>query len=88
MVFRELLFAIYAAADRLAIHRFQADKAYVVGADRRLREVRARERRVVRAADAGIFYGMKAGQEISVEIESGKTLFIRLVNIGAVESRI
>ena len=32
------------------------------------------------------FYGMKAGQEISVEIESGKTLFIRLVNIGAVDA--
>jgi pyruvate carboxylase len=32
------------------------------------------------------FYGMKVGQEISVEIESGKTLFIRLVNIGAVDA--
>ena len=32
------------------------------------------------------FYGMKPGQEISVEIESGKTLFIRLVNIGAVDA--
>ncbi len=32
------------------------------------------------------FYGMKAGQEISVEIEPGKTLFIRLVNIGAVDA--
>ena len=32
------------------------------------------------------FYGMKAGQEITVEIESGKTLFIRLVNIGAVDA--
>jgi pyruvate carboxylase len=31
------------------------------------------------------FYGMKPGQEVSVEIESGKTLFIRLVNIGAVD---
>lgn len=31
------------------------------------------------------FYGMKAGQEIAVEIEAGKTLFIRLVNIGAVD---
>ncbi|HEY5043544.1 MAG TPA: pyruvate carboxylase [Verrucomicrobiae bacterium] len=28
------------------------------------------------------FYGMKAGQEVSVEIEPGKTLFIRLVNLG------
>ncbi|HEX9048342.1 MAG TPA: pyruvate carboxylase [Verrucomicrobiae bacterium] len=32
------------------------------------------------------FYGMKIGQEISVEIEPGKTLFIRLVNIGAVDA--
>ena len=32
------------------------------------------------------FYGMKPGQEISVEIEAGKTLFIRLVNIGAVDA--
>ena len=32
------------------------------------------------------FYGMKPGQEISVEIEPGKTLFIRLVNIGAVDA--
>ena len=32
------------------------------------------------------FYGMKIGQEVSVEIESGKTLFIRLVNIGAVDA--
>ncbi|HNQ72378.1 MAG TPA: pyruvate carboxylase [Verrucomicrobiota bacterium] len=31
------------------------------------------------------FYGMKPGQEIAVEIEPGKTLFIRLVNIGAVD---
>lgn len=31
----------------------------------------------------GFFYGMKPGQEIAVEIESGKTLFIRLVNVGA-----
>ena len=29
---------------------------------------------------------MKVGQEISVEIEAGKTLFIRLVNIGAVDA--
>jgi len=32
------------------------------------------------------FYGMKPGQEISVEIEPGKTLFIRMVNIGAVDA--
>jgi pyruvate carboxylase len=32
------------------------------------------------------FYGMKIGQEVSVEIETGKTLFIRLVNIGAVDA--
>jgi pyruvate carboxylase len=31
------------------------------------------------------FYGMKVGQEISVEIEEGKTLFIRLVNLGPVD---
>jgi pyruvate carboxylase len=31
------------------------------------------------------FYGMKVGQEVSIEIEPGKTLFIRLVNIGAVD---
>jgi len=32
------------------------------------------------------FYGMKVGQEVSIEIESGKTLFIRLVNVGAVDA--
>ncbi|MFM2293988.1 MAG: hypothetical protein RLZZ350_401, partial [Verrucomicrobiota bacterium] len=32
------------------------------------------------------FYGMKPGQEISIEIEPGKTLFIRLVNVGAVDA--
>jgi pyruvate carboxylase len=32
------------------------------------------------------FYGMRIGEEISVEIEAGKTLFIRLVNIGAVDA--
>jgi len=31
------------------------------------------------------FYGMKVGQEISVEIEEGKTLFIRLVNLSPVD---
>lgn len=28
------------------------------------------------------FYGLKAGEEISVEIETGKTLFVRLVHVG------
>jgi pyruvate carboxylase len=32
------------------------------------------------------FYGMKPGEEIAVEIEPGKTLFIRLVNVGAVDA--
>lgn len=31
------------------------------------------------------FYGMKVGQEISVDIEEGKTLFIRMVNLGPVD---
>ncbi len=31
------------------------------------------------------FYGMKVGQEIAVEIEEGKTLFIRLVNLSPVD---
>ena len=31
------------------------------------------------------FYGLKPGEEISVAIEEGKTLFIRLINIGAVD---
>jgi len=29
------------------------------------------------------FYGLKPGEEISVEIEQGKTLFIKLINIGS-----
>jgi len=29
------------------------------------------------------FYGLKPGQEISVDIEEGKTLFIKLINVGA-----
>ena len=29
------------------------------------------------------FYGLKLGEEISVDIEEGKTLFIKLINIGA-----
>jgi len=29
------------------------------------------------------FYGLKPGEEISVEIEPGKTLFIKLINVGA-----
>ena len=32
------------------------------------------------------FYGMKVGQEIAVEIEEGKTLFIRLVNLSPVDA--
>ncbi len=32
------------------------------------------------------FYGMKPGQEVAIEIEPGKTLFIRMVNIGAVDA--
>ncbi len=32
------------------------------------------------------FYGLKVGQEVSVEIEEGKTLFIRLVNVNPVDA--
>ncbi|HMJ92197.1 MAG TPA: pyruvate carboxylase [Candidatus Acidoferrum sp.] len=32
---------------------------------------------------APFFYGLKLGDEISVDIEAGKTLFIRLINVGA-----
>lgn len=32
------------------------------------------------------FYGLKPGEEISVNIEAGKTLFIKLINVGAVEA--
>ena len=32
------------------------------------------------------FYGLKPGQEISVNIEEGKTLFIRLVNVNPVDA--
>jgi pyruvate carboxylase len=52
---------------------------------RRLREDGTRLRRPVRTADAGVFLRHEVGQEVSVEIEPGKTLFIRLVNIGAVD---
>ncbi|MGI8966627.1 MAG: pyruvate carboxylase [Limisphaerales bacterium] len=31
------------------------------------------------------FYGLKPGEEISVSIEEGKTLFIKLINIGTVD---
>jgi pyruvate carboxylase len=31
------------------------------------------------------FYGLKPGQEISVDIEEGKTLFFKLINIGAAD---
>ena len=33
------------------------------------------------------FYGLQPGEEISVEIEEGKTLFMRLINIGASRQR-
>jgi len=32
------------------------------------------------------FYGMKPAQELAVDIEPGKTLFIRLLNVGAVDA--
>jgi pyruvate carboxylase len=32
------------------------------------------------------FYGLKQGEEISVTIEEGKTLFIRLINVGPVDA--
>ena len=32
------------------------------------------------------FYGLRPGEEISVNIEEGKTLFVRLINIGAVDA--
>jgi pyruvate carboxylase len=35
---------------------------------------------------AAFFYGLKPGQEISVNIEEGKTLFIRLVNVNPVDA--
>jgi pyruvate carboxylase len=31
------------------------------------------------------FYGLKPGAEISVDIEAGKTLFIKLINVGAAD---
>ena len=31
------------------------------------------------------FYGLKPGEEITVDIEQGKTLFIKLINIGAAD---
>ncbi|MDQ6630981.1 MAG: pyruvate carboxylase, partial [Verrucomicrobiota bacterium] len=31
------------------------------------------------------FYGLKPGEEISVSIEEGKTLFIKLINLGTVD---
>ncbi|MBM3845561.1 MAG: pyruvate carboxylase, partial [Verrucomicrobia bacterium] len=31
------------------------------------------------------FYGLRPGEEISVEIEPGKTLFLRLINVGAAD---
>jgi pyruvate carboxylase len=35
---------------------------------------------------AAFFYGLKPGEEISVNIEEGKTLFIRLINIGSIDA--
>ena len=35
---------------------------------------------------SAFFYGLKHGEEISVAIEEGKTLFIRLINIGTVDA--
>ena len=32
------------------------------------------------------FYGMKPGDEITVDLEAGKTLFIRLMNVGSADS--
>jgi pyruvate carboxylase len=32
---------------------------------------------------AAYFYGLKPGEEISVDIEEGKTLFIKLINVGS-----
>lgn len=34
---------------------------------------------------AAFFYGLKPGEEISMDIEPGKTLFVKLINVGAVE---
>jgi pyruvate carboxylase len=34
---------------------------------------------------AAFFYGLKPGEEVSVEIEEGKTLFVRLINVGEVD---
>jgi len=34
---------------------------------------------------SAFFYGLKPGEEIAVAIEAGKTLFIKLINIGTVD---
>ena len=34
---------------------------------------------------SAFFYGLKPGEEISVDIEPGKTLFIKLINLGTVD---
>ncbi len=34
---------------------------------------------------SAFFYGLKPGEEISVDIEAGKTLFIKLIHLGAVD---
>ena len=48
---------------------------------RRFREARPRVQRRQRAADAGVLLRLFQREEISVEIEEGKTLIIRLVNV-------
>src|SRR5690606_3290719 len=34
---------------------------------------------------SAFFYGLTPGEEISIDIEEGKTLFLKLINIGAVD---
>ena len=35
---------------------------------------------------APFFYGLKPGEEVSVDIEEGKTLFVKLIHVGAVDA--